>query len=340
VRNDGNFTILSTDCKPVKYVTLMLMEKGPSPASAEKEKRIEFKLLTAENYLDMITKRQQVVATDTIARGDSEGMRAKYVQNTERLIDRIRHGFADESGPGHDSADVVFYLDKSARPVYWLTDAMWEVFPEEGAKKPDTHFLNLHANEGPGGGRPTREQMIRQVQEGIFDSYIETMKQVYPDMAGKNLLVVDEVSVSGSTEELAYQIFRRAFPDAHIKSAAWMQAGRREDRYGNSYPSEIPVWYKKSSDSGRGVSGINPEKSSLSGSAAQRAGAEILSTRPDTPDLESLQLRKEIRQMAQDVLSGEQSIIPEHDPDSARYGSMRIRSVGGAKPEGLPLFSK
>ena len=44
--------------------------------------------------------------------------------------------------------------------------------------------------------------------------------------------------------------------------------------------------------------------------------------------------------MAQDVLSGEQSIIPEHDPDSARYDSMKIRSIGGVNTEKRPLFSK
>jgi len=316
------------------------MEKAFEPKSPEQQHHTEYKLLTAENYLDAITDRQGVMPTDTIAHHDSEGMRAKYVQNTERLLDTIRHGFADEGGPEHDSADVVFYLDKSARPVYWLTDAMWEVFPEEGAERPDTHFLNLHANEGPGGGRPSREDMVRQVQEGVFDSYIETMRQVYPDMTDKNLLVVDEVSVSGSTEELAYQIFRRAFPDAHIKSAAWMQAGRREDRQGNTYPSEIPVWYKKASDSGRGVSGVHPEKSLLSVSAAQREGAEILSTRPDTPDLESLQLRREIRQLAQDVVSGKQSIIPAGDIDSSRYDGMRIRSVNDIPPSRQSLFSQ
>lgn len=322
------------------YDTLMVMEKAHSPKNPEIQERSEYKLLTAENYLDLITNRQGVMATETIARGDSEGMRAKYVYNTERLIDTIRHGFADEGGPQHDSADTVFYLDKSARPVYWLTDAMWEVFPEDGAQKPDTHFLNLHANEGPAGGRPTREEMIRQVEEGVYDTYIATMRQVYPDMAGKNLLVIDEVSVSGSTEELAYQIFRRAFPDAHIKSAAWMQAGRREDRRGNTYPAEIPVWYKKTSDSGRGVSGVNPQKSLSSDSSAQRAGAEILSTRPDTPDLEAGQLRREIRQMARDVLSGKQSIIPAHDVDDTRYAEFKIRSVGdSALTEKRSLFS-
>lgn len=304
------------------------MEQSPQPSSPEMERHTEYKLLTTENYLELITDRQGVMPTDTIARGDSEGMRAKYVENTEKLIDVIRHGFANEGGPEHDSADVVFYLDKSARPVYWLTDALWDAFTDKRATpRPATHFLNLHAQEGPAGGRPTREDMIREVEAGIYDGYIATMRDVYPDMADKNLLVVDEVSVSGSTEELAYQIFRRAFPDAHIKSAAWMQAGKREDRQGNSYPTEIPVWYKKSSDSGRGVSGVNLEKSQLSGSSVQREGAEILSTRPDKPDLESLQLRKEIRQLARDVVSGDQPIIPVHMDDLERYEGMQIRSV-------------
>jgi hypothetical protein len=303
------------------------MEKEIQPPSPEQEKSSEYKLLTAENYIDLITDRQGVMPTDTIARGDSEGMRAKYVENTERLLDTIRHGFADEGGPEHDHADVVFYLDKSARPVSWLVREFWQVFSDTNTPEPQTHFLNLHANESPGGARPSREDMIKLVQEGNFDSYISAMREVYPDMAGKNLLVVDEVSVSGSTEELAYQIFRRAFPDAHIKSAAWMQAGKREDRRGNSYPTEIPVWYKKTSDSGRGVSGINPEKSHDSISSTQRAGADILSTRPDEPDLEAVQLRREIRQMAKDVLSGRQGIIPVDMDDDAKYQGMRIRSV-------------
>lgn len=315
------------------------MERAPQPNSPEMQQRVEYKLLTTKNYLEMITDRESVMPTDTIARGDNEGMRAKYVENTEKLLDVIRHGFANESGPQHDSADVVFYLDKSARPVYWLTDAFWDVFPDEKVpERPATYFLNLHAQEGPGGGRPAREDMIREVQEGIYDDYIASMQEVYPDMEGKNLLVVDEVSVSGSTEELAYQIFRRAFPGAHIKSAAWMQAGKREDRKGNSYPTEIPVWYKKNSDAGRAVAGVDPEKSLASGSSAQRAGADILSTRPDVPDLEAAQLRKEIRQMAADVKSGEQPIIPSHDVDDSRYEGMRIRSVDSSS-EARPLFS-
>ncbi len=297
-------------------------------SSPESFRHSEYKLLTAENYLDLITERQGVQPTDTIARGDSEGMRAKYIENTERLLDTIRTGFQGESGSDHAYADAVFYLDKSARPVSWLVRGFWQVFPpEHNEPEPDTHYVNLHAQEGEAGSRPEPIDMRHMVEDGVYDRYIQTMQEVFPEMAGKNILVVDEVSVSGSTEELAYQIFRRAFPDAHIKSAAWMQAGKRQDRQGNSYPTEIPVWYKKTSDSGRGVSSIRPELSSESQSAAQRSGAEILSTRPDEPDIEAAQLRREIQQLAHDVVDGHQSIIPAHDPDAPRYEGKKIRQV-------------
>jgi hypothetical protein len=305
---------------------------------AEAQSHTNYKILDTEYYKEMITHREGVNPTETIERGDSDGMRAKYVQNTERLLDKIRHGFSGEPDVAHESADVVFFLDKSARPVGWLVDAFWDVFPEEGHEtKPAVNFMNLHAQEGPGGARPDRQEVDESVRNGEYDSYIQAMQEVYPDMNGKNIMVVDEVTVSGSTEELAYQVFRRAFPGAHIKSAAWMNAGSRQDRAGNSFPVEIPVWYKKNSSSGRGVENIRPEVSAQSASATQRAGAEILSTRPDVPDLEAAQLRREIRQMAQDVLQGRQSVIPERDLDDPRYEHLKIRSAQ-ASTERRSLF--
>lgn len=312
------------------------MEYGPT--SPELDEATNYQILTADNYLDVITDRQGVRPTETITRGDSEGMRAAYVRNTEELLDKMRAGFADEEGRS-PAADMVFYLDKSARPVQWLTDAFWDVFPPENDQiKPNSFFLNLHAAEGPGGGRPSVDGVRAAVEEGGFDRYIAAMREVYPDMADKNILVVDEVSVSGATEELAYQIFRRAFPEAHIKSAAWMQAGKRLDRVGNSYPGEIPVWYKKDSDAGRGIAPIDVEKSLASSSSTQRAGADILSTRPETPDLEAAQLRKEIKQLAHDVQAGRQPIIPAHDIDDPRYDSLSIRQTRTDTPP-RPLFN-
>lgn len=302
--------------------------------NAERESIAPYKILSSEHYMKEISEKQGVMPTETIARGDDEGMRAKYIENTERLIELIRHGFesdAEAHGPG---ADAVFYLDKSARPVAWLTEAFWDVFDDDKPdRKPATHFLNLHAPEGPGGARPERDDMQQIVESGEYDQYIAAMQEVFPDMDGKNILVVDEVSVSGSTEQLAYELFRRAFPGAHIKSAAWMHAGQRRDREGNVFPAEIPIWYKKYSDKGRGVAGINPERSTASASAAQRAGAEILSTRPDEPDLEAAMLRREIQQLARDVQSGAQPIIPYYDIDSPRYDQMQFRQAQTETPK-------
>lgn len=306
--------------------------------TSEKAPDYEYKFLTTAKYLDLISAREGVQPTETIMQGDNEGMRAKYVQNTEVLIDKIRSSFEGVDGVDHPQADVVFYLDKSARPVSWLVDAFWQVFPSDtNLPKPQTFFTNLHANEGPGGARPSLEEIQEQVEKGEFDSYIETMKQVYPDMAGKNVLVVDEVSVSGSTEELAYLIFRRAFPEAHIKSAAWMQAGKRIDRAGNVFPRELPVWYRKDSFHGRGVGNVDIESSRSSSSSTQQIGAEVLSTRLDEPDLEALQLRREIKQLAQDVRSGEQSIIPYGELSDPRYQGLKIRQA--PTPQSRPLYN-
>lgn len=317
---------------------LMNMEKyQPKPEALDES---NYNILTTKNYLEAITERQGVKPTETMARGDSEGMRASYINYTEKLIDAIRHGFSKETGSDHDIADVVFYLDKSARPVAWLTGAFWDIFAEDGniPPKPATKFINLHAQEGPGGSRPEPSDIAQQVKDGDYDTYIDSMREVFADMAGKNILVVDEVSVSGSTQELAYQIFQRAFPESHIRSIAWMQAGKRQDKQGNTFPVEIPVWYKKDSSAGRGVTDVDAQQSALSPSSAQRLGADILSTTPDEPDLEAVQLRREIKQLAIDVKVGRQPIIPARDIDDSRYDNLTFRQVKD-QPTKRSLFS-
>lgn len=308
--------------------------------SPEHQSHTSYQILTTDNYLHVITDRQGVKPTETMERGDSEGMRASYIKNTEKLIDTIRHGFSTETAAEHDNADIVFYLDKSARPVAWLTDSFWDVFADRGniPPKPATKFINLHAQEGPGGSRPDPSDIAQQVKDGDYDTYIDSMREVFADMAGKNILVVDEVSVSGSTQELAYQIFQRAFPESHIRSIAWMQAGKRQDKQGNTFPVEIPVWYKKDSSAGRGVTDVDAQQSALSPSSAQRLGADILSTTPDEPDLEAVQLRREIKQLAIDVKVGRQPIIPARDIDDSRYDNLTFRQVKD-QPTKRSLFS-
>jgi len=295
----------------------------------EAEPESSYQILTTARYIEMVSQRQGVGLTEAIARGDDEGMRANYVLHTEKLIDTMRHGFKREEGIDHEQADVVFFLDKSARPLEWFTEAFWEVFKEaDGSvpEKPERKFINLHAQESPGGARPDAAVVSQFVRDGQFDEEVSEMQAIYPDMAGKNILVVDEVSVSGATERMAYELFRRAFPEAHIKSAAWKGAGKKLDKAGNSFPVEIPVWYSKVSEEGRGIRPLDAERSRQSASLAQREGGLILSTglEAEKPDLDAQRLRREFQQLARDVVSGKQPIIPA-DPDSDRYEGLTIR---------------
>ena len=294
-------------------------EKG-----SEEEQGSNYDILTSAHYQEVISDRQGVGPTETIDRGDDEGMRAQYIERTERLIDKIRHGF---DGP----ADVVFYLDKSARPVEWFVDAMWDVFEEEDGsipEKPERKFINIHAQESAGGARPDTQEITEAVRRGDYDQLVGQMKEVYPDMTDKKIMVVDEVSVSGATENFAYELFRRAFPDSEVRSAAWMQAGKKFDKQGNSFPVEIPVWYSKVNESGRGIKPLDPERSAASNNSTQAKGPHILSSGLDgEQDLDALRLRREFKQLAKDVKSGAQGIIPAKDIDSSRYDNLAFRQV-------------
>ena len=156
-------------------------EKG-----SEEEQGSNYDILTTAHYQEVISDRQGVGPTETIDRGDDEGMRAQYIERTERLIDKIRHGF---DGP----ADVVFYLDKSARPVEWFVDAMWDVFEEEDGsipEKPERKFINIHAQESAGGARPDTQEITEAVRRGDYDQLVGQMKEVYPDMTDTKIMVV------------------------------------------------------------------------------------------------------------------------------------------------------
>lgn len=314
-----------------------------SPHNPEHDSQSTYKILNTNRYLEVITHEQGVVPTETVRSGDSEGLRAKYVMRTEQLIDTIEHGFEHTNETGEvepAAADAVFYLDKSARPVQWLVSSFWNVFAENQNEEPETHFLNLHAQEGPGGARPSHEDVVHQVESGLFDTEITEMRNIFPGLDGKNILVVDEVTVSGATEELAYRLFRRAFPEANVKSASWMVAGQRSDERGNLYPVEIPVWYRKDHETGRGIAPVDVLYSEQSESSAQREGAHILSTRPEEPDLDAAQLRREIKQLAHDVKSGKQPIIPYFDETEfpEKYTGLKVRQAPTSE-RGPSLYS-
>lgn len=236
-----------------------------------------------------------------------EQLRREYLRRTERLIEDIVS----------KAPDYVIYLDKSARPVAWLADEMWdEVAPDE--HKPQFKFINID-----------REQWRDQI--GSNASYIDASRidqnrinelhalfavkpikdngegEVKPSVIneptifdGKKVMIVDEVRATGDTLDIAKAILRRAFPKTEFSGRHWMIPRSVSQPGGYMATAEVPVWYNSKSVVGRGVDNRDSINSARSENRVQRIGRWFLSTRFNEPDSRSDQLRKEMRWLAQD----------------------------------------
>lgn len=292
----------------------------PSEVSTEKEERLEYRILTLDNYRKVAEEEQSMVP---LQYADDESFRAFYVARTEELIDKM---------VGSD-ADVAVFLDKSARPLAWMVAEFWPVFAPN-KPMPEFKFVNIDAAQWanlPGdGARPTEEDManvevsndeIVKLREIFTPKYAQSHDGEYSELArgnttyldGKKVMVIDEISTTGATLQFSNKVMHQAFPEAtEIYPVAWMHATFVKKGQG-LYPREIPVWYHHRREEGRGV-----------GDAPDR---EWLSRRFDSPDPESLQLRAEFKQLVEDVRNGLQPIIPLEDPDDPKYAGMTIRQA-------------
>lgn len=242
----------------------------------------------------------------------SPELRVKYLTLTDGIIKRM----------AEQHTDVAIFLDKSARPVAWMVNEMWDILAprkaETGspAKKPAIKFLNIDRETwGPHLGRSEDKNGLIDVGR-IPQESIDNLKQVFAPVAGiskesdetlltdKKVMVVDEVRSSGDTLHMAEGMLRRAFPDAaRIDGEYWMlQPAVRDPRSGALISGEMPVWYNDRSNEGRLVANRDDVKSRMSNSSRQRAGGLWLSTRfRGGPDKSGLQLKLEVKMMARDL---------------------------------------
>jgi hypothetical protein len=279
----------------------------------------------------------------------SEQLRSEYVRLTDSLIHQITTGTEVINPVTGETEikkpDVVVWLDKSARPVSWLTRSLWkELATDENGdtpEMPDMKFVNID-----------REQWVNQVDpngsglmniDRIDKSIIQSLRSIFVEpkhrqgaigdhidaapssLDGKTVLIVDEVYSSGRTLDIAEKFFRRAFPTASVGGAHWMKGiATKGSATGNA---DIPVWYKDKDVTGRGVGNREEETSRLSRSETQRLGAMFLSTRFEKPDEASIQLHKEINKLAQDVVKHEVLVVPaisreDYEERAARLNDM------------------
>lgn len=327
----------------------------PVPIDAEQED-FDYQLLVGHRRTDRSFKT-----------GDQ--LRTEYVRLTDNLIHQMTDGVmvTDPETGEHTKQipDAVVWLDKSARPLAWLTKDLWATMAadEEGnvPEMPDFYFANID-----------REQWVNTVDaEGtgavnvdhIDPSIIRSLRSIYVDpvdkkdgitnsidsapaaLDGKTILIIDEVKSSGRTLTYAKNFYGAAFPTAKIATSYWMSGMvRKGSAEGNA---DLPIWYKDSTDLGRGISNRNATRSQKSLSSTQRLGGWFLSTPimdnyptvdSETGDIilgdtrplrerdpASWQLRRELGQLATDAANGNMLVVPSFERDMDQADAMAER---------------
>lgn len=224
----------------------------------------------------------------------TEAMQEDYLNRTAELIEKITGG---EDGEPYDS---VIFLDKSARPLYWMMRDLWPyVAPER--KNPETgkmetvpipkheiKFLNI--DRVPWRNEPNTP-LAEAGMKPIKPEHLEGLRSIFTDSNGKELmddrrvLIVDEQAETGDTLTVAKELLSRAFPTSTFDKFAWMQHPTA-----GTGPKQKPAWYPVNSklangeedQTGRGV--INPvaynPRKPRHGSRVTPEGYQFLSTKP------------------------------------------------------------
>lgn len=245
-----------------------------------------------------------------------EQLQMEYLQRTDALIQKMTEGIDTVNGQTGEIEnhipDVVIFLDKSARPLAWLTNELWDKFAADSdgkvADKPDFRFLNIdkeqwkHVLDPENMGKldvgKMKEEDIASlrsifVQPQYRNDVTRTAAEKPTSLDGKTVLIVDEVYATGKTMETAKMLLSRAFPSANIGGTHWMGGlVQKGFAVGNA---DLPVWYDVHSEFGRGVANRGKTKPITD---VQRQGARFLSSRFDEVDTRALQLRKELKHLA------------------------------------------
>ncbi|MBO7729633.1 MAG: hypothetical protein J6S31_02120 [Lachnospiraceae bacterium] len=216
-----------------------------------------------------------------------------YVQDTALLISEIDGSLEGKEGLPFDH---VIYLDKSARPVSWLVNLFWDDFASSNLdgtkrKRPKHSYINIDrapwfrnvgiavnddGRQKENGELATYTDFIHNIanlkerhlaeiralyiEGGIETEDVKTVMQSPTILDGKNVLIVDEVSRTGSTLNIAEHLFRLAFPDmACIKGAYFWHPMEPMIKVGTeTVITSLPVWYDPSTLTGRGIGGLDP----------------------------------------------------------------------------------
>lgn len=248
--------------------------------------------------------------------------RLRYVRLTSELVDRVLA----------DKPDTLVFLDKSARPVYWLMRELWPLLASshdiegeevETPPMPEIKFVNIDRGvwikrtggmeDSTGAGVQVNSSTVgREINNlrGAFATRHEDVMKKGDEFSNPSLLdykkvmIVDEVRVSGNTLEIAKQFFEQAFPRSVILTEHWMHPLIGQAAGGSRFNMDVPVWYSDESALGRGIGDLNPAASQQSTHVRLRRGNKFFSRPLEKPDQMSVALRNEIKQLPYEIASG------------------------------------
>lgn len=247
-------------------------------------------------------------------------LQRSYVRYTNKLVEKINE----------DEIDHAVFLDKSARPVAWMMNELWDSLAatdEEVSERPDESFLNIDREQWRDtvGGKEIDSGIIdvSKIDQTVIDSLryifvsgtkadkdgnnitLDSVWEMPTVLDGKKVLVVDEVKFTGDSARIAQKLLRRAIPEADIQEPYhWMDSKSA----GKDLP-DIPMWYSDKTEKGRWVNDRSRTESIHSSSRVQREGYMFLSTRQQEVDSRSQKLRAECKALARDYEQGKYGAI-------------------------------
>lgn len=229
---------------------------SPSPPQVDPD---HYQVLRPDSYHTSITSQEKLLE--------------KYIHLLNPIIEKVA-GSADK--PGFDS---IVFLDKSARPLYWMLKEMWpyiapQVAGPDGQPQaiamPDIKFANIDR-------LAWRKDPQQEIEEGgarqITSEDAAGLRAIFNygsksnDLVGKRVLIIDEQAETGDTMKVARRLFEKAFPESDFETMAWIRHPHSMGRDGTrvSTVKEIPMWYPPKDaktnlhkETGRGVFGPVP----------------------------------------------------------------------------------
>ena len=214
-----------------------------------------------------------------------------YLKDTALLISII-----DGRISGDIPYDHVIYLDKSARPVSWLVNMFWNEFAKKDAhgdvvKRPTHSYINIDRSpwfrnvginvsddgrQKENGELATYRDFVNNIHN-LSERSLAEIRALYIDggiekedvgwvmnhptiLDSKRILIIDEVSRTGSTLDIAKHLFQLAIPDAKEIAGTyfWHPSEPLLQIGGENVLTSLPVWYDPNTLTGRGIGSPDP----------------------------------------------------------------------------------